>query len=227
MRVFQIYYKPEQITQLEPEFIPYFNVTCTPYFESKVIEQLVLNNEHLGSKYFGVVAYKLREKLGYMKENWKNNKNIANTSIQEFSVKQFQDELYKHKPDVMSFQRHSPHDTVLVANGFHPKFRVMWEYIMKEIGFPWSPTIIQDVFYCNYFVAKTEIYELFVKEMLSPMMALMENMSELWENSRYPQALPEHLHSSFGINHYPYHSFICERAFSWYAHLHKLQCKHY
>lgn len=227
MRVFQIYFKPEQVTQLEPEFIPYFNVTCTPFFESKVIEQLVLNNEHIGSDYFGVVSYKLRQKLGYMKENWKNNKNIANISVQEFSVKQFREELYKHKPDVMSFQRHAPHDTVLVANGFHPGFRKYWEEIMQKIGYKWEPTFLENVFYCSYYVAKTEIYERFVKEMLSPAIKVMEEMPELWNNSHYPEALPENLQSSFGIKHYPMHPFLCERMMSWYAHLHKLECKHY
>lgn len=227
MRVFQIYFKPEQIAQLEPEFIPHFNETCTPFFESKVIEQLVLNNEHLGSDYFGVVAYKLREKLGFMKENWKNNKNIANTSVQEFSVKQFRDELYKHKPDVMSFQRHSPHDTVLVANGFHPGFRKHWEFIMEKIGYKWEPTRFENVGYCNYHVMKTEWYERYVKEMLSPAMNVMEEMPELWANSHYPQALPEHLQSLFGIKHYPMHPFLTERMPSYFWHIHNLQCKHY
>jgi hypothetical protein len=66
-----------------------------------------------------------------------------------------------------------------------------------------------------------------VKEMLGPTMDIMKGMPELMENSRYPKALPDHLKKSFGINHYPYHPFLCERMFSYFVHLHKLKCLHY
>ena len=75
MKIYQIFFKKEQEILLEPEFIPLLNGVCSPYFESKVIEQLVLQEEHLGEPYFGVVSYKLRQKLGFMRDNWKNNKN--------------------------------------------------------------------------------------------------------------------------------------------------------
>jgi hypothetical protein len=227
MKVFQIYFDPSQIEQLEPGYIPHFNQTCTKYFESQVIHDLVKQGEHKDIDYFGVVSYKLRQKLGYMKENWKNNKNIANTSVNEFTPEQFEEELLKHKPDAMSFQRHAPHDPVLVAEHFHPGFQKYWAYIMDKIGYRWIPTRFEDIFYCNYFVATPYWYERYVKEMLAPAMEVMYGMPELDSDCRYPRPFPEHLKGKLGVDHWTFHAFICERFFSYFAHLHKLNCKHY
>jgi hypothetical protein len=227
MKVYQIYFKESQIDQLEPGYIPFFNEYCTRYFESQVIHDLVKQGAHIGEAYFGVVSYKLRQKLGYMKENWKNNKNIVNTSVTEFTPEQFEIELYKHKPDAMSFQRHVPHDPIIVADNFHPGFRKYWTYIMDKIGYRWVPTRFENVFYCNYFVATTFQYERYVNEMLAPAMKVMSEMPELDNRCNYPQPFPEHLKGKFGVDHWTYHAFICERFFSYFAHIHKLDCKHY
>ena len=227
MRVYQIYFKPEQLANLEPEYIPYNNAECTVFFESEVMRSLIERNSHRDTDYFGVVSHKLRVKLGFTKDNWKNNKNIHNTSTQEFTPTAFQRQVYEAKPDVMSFQRHSPHDTVMVANGFHPGFLKYWTQIMSRIGYKWEPTRFEDVFYCNYFVAKSEIYERYVREMLAPAMDEMVRMAELWSPCRYPDPLPGNLQSKFGIEHWPFHAFLCERMFTYFAHIHRLNCKHY
>jgi hypothetical protein len=130
-------------------------------------------------------------------------------------------------PDAMSFQRHIQHDTVSFADKFHPKFSVYFKEIMSKIGYNWSPEVLENVFYCNYFVAKSDIYEKYCKEKLIPAINVMKNMQELLKNSGYPKALPLNLVDKFGINHYPYHPFLCERMFSYFAHIHKLKCLHY
>lgn len=227
MKVYQIYFDESQFPGLEPEYIPILNSHCTVYFESQVIHDLVMENKHRGEDYFGVVSYKLRSKLGYMKNNWKGVKNIANMSINNFTPKDFSDELYKHRPDAMSFQRHVGHDPVAVGNMYHANFQKYWDHIMRSIGYNWKNERYENVFYCNYFVAKSEIYEKYVKEMLSPAMKVMDQMPELMGNSGYPSILPDNLKKSFGIDWYPYHAFIAERFFSYFAHLHNLKCLHY
>ncbi len=227
MKVYQIYFDPSQIDQLEPGYDPYFNEVCTVFFESQVIRDLITKNAHMGTEYFGVVSYKIRQKLGYMKENWKNNKNIANTSVREFSPELFESLVDEHKPDAMSFQRHAPHDPIIVADRFHPGFRKHWENIMTQIGYKWEPVRIENIFYCQYFVAKEAIYEHFVKTMLGPAMDVMVNMPELFDNSNYPRPFPENLRKQFGISYWPFHPFLCERMFSYYAHIHNLKCLHY
>lgn len=235
MKVYQIYFKEEHKKLLEPQFIPFENKVCSIFFESFVMRYLIDHGHHrdgsfFGDDYFGVVSYKVKEKLGYMKTDWKNAR-IANRSVTEFTVEQFERELHKHKPDAMSFQRHDPHDTVMVADGYHPGFRKYWVEIMSKLGYHWEPGTNEDVFYCNYFVAKATIYERFVKEMLAPAMDVMMTMPELLKDSYYRPSdgskLPENLQKQFGITHYPFHPFICERMFTYFATLHNLKCLHY
>jgi hypothetical protein len=225
MRVYQIIFREDQISKLD--YLHVYNPDCTVFFENTIIRNLINQNLHLESDYFGVVSHKLREKIGITKDNWKNCKNIAKTSVKDFTPEQFQEELYKHRPDAMSFQRHIPHDPVTFANNFHPKFSKYFKEIMEKAGYKWEPTRFENIFYCNYFVAKSEIYEKYVKEMLAPCMDVMEGMPELMENSHYSEKLREDLKIKFGIKHYPYHPFLCERMFSYFAHLHNLKCLHY
>lgn len=229
LRVFQIYFKEEHLTRLEPQFKPFHNKLedTTVFLESEVIRTLIESNAHIGATYFGVVAYKLREKLGFTKENWKNNKNIANISTQEFTVEEFTNQVYEMQPDVMSFQRHKAHDTVSVANGFHPGFKDFWTIIMSRIGIDWKPMVYQNVFYCNYFVARSEIYERFVKEFLAPAMNVMKTMPELYRYCNYPEPFPDHLKKQLAVDHWTFHPFLCERMFTHFAHMHKLNCLHY
>jgi hypothetical protein len=226
LRVHQIYFNQEQLADLD--YVPTLNNNCTPYFENTVIRNLVESNAHLGNEYFGVVSHKLRHKIGFeMRMQWKGLPNIANHSTNQFTPQSFHFELNRLKPDAMSFQRHAPHDPVTFADQFHPNFSKYFREIMYRIGYLWTPDRIENVFYCNFFVAKSEIYERYVREMLGPAMDVMETMPELMGNSLYPNALPENLKQSFGVNHYPYHTFLCERMFSYFAHIHKLKCMHY
>jgi hypothetical protein len=225
LRVYQIYYQAEQLPNLI--YIPHLNKECTVFFENSPIRMMVENQAHIGAEYFGVVSWKLKHKLGYqMKQQWRSMPNIANHSTNEFTPESFAIELKRHAPDVMSFQRHVPHDPVMFANQFHSKFSHFFNEIMSKIGYPGHLGRLENVFYCNSFVAKSPIYERYVTEMLAPAMDIMKEMPELMENSGYGP-LPENLQKQFGVTHYTYHAFLCERMFSYFAHIHKLNCIHY
>lgn len=225
MKVYQIYFDVSQESKLD--YIPYFNKDCTVFFENSVIRELIEQKKHIDSKYFGVVSHKLREKTEFTKRAWKNIPQIANMSEGQFTPESFEAILNLENPDVMSFQRHMSHDPISFANKFHPNFSNYFQKIMKNIGYNWTPTVFKNVFYCNYFVAKEEIYQKYCEEMLFPAMDFMENMPELMQNSNYPHKLPEHLASKFGVNYYPYHTFLCERMFSYFAYIHNFKCTHY
>jgi len=220
-KIYQIYYHESQIQGLD--YTPLYNAECTVFFENSVIANQLPDMETCD--YYGVLAWKLREKIGQARQ-WKGLK-IANTSDKPFSVEAVNECLVKHRPDVMSLQRHAPHDPVTYADRFHPNFSTYYKSIMNAIGFNWRPTHFNDVVYCNYFVATPEIYSDYVKTMLIPAMKVMESMPELMNNSGYPHQLPDALKDSFGIKHYPYHPFICERFFSYYIHLKRLKCVHF
>lgn len=228
LKVYQIYFSEDQKSLLEPKYIPLKNEDCTVYFENSVIKTLIQEEKHFNSEYFGVVSYKLREKIGDIMQNkWRAISNIANHSLKTFEPELFEDELRKHKPDVMSFQCHVSHDPVSFANQFHPGFSEMFSQIMFQIGYHWRPEHYKFVSYCNFFVAKSTVYHEFVHKMLIPAMAVMYRMPELMQDSRYPSDLPLNLQERFGIKHYPYHSFLCERMFSYWCHLNKLKCLNY
>lgn len=223
LKVYQIFYKQEQLGGLD--YLPVLNMDCTVFFENSVIRRIVENGGHLGSEYFGVVSWALRQKLDYTRK-W-GLKGIANESTTEFTPDLFAAEVKRHRPDVMSFQRHPSHDNVSLADRFHPDFSKYFGQIMSKIGFEWKPVVFEHVIYCNYFVAKSEIYESYVKEMLIPAMDVMKDMPELMKNSGYPKPLPSDLREKWGIAWYPYHSFLCERMFSYYCYLKGLRVVHY
>lgn len=225
MKVFQIYFNEDQLPKLD--YTPYYNSDCTPFFENSVIRKLIEDKEHVGTDYFGVVSHKLREKIYITKTNWRGVDNICNTSDQQFTPELFSSELNRLSPDVMSFQRHIGHDSVSFADQFHPNFSKYFKEIMSSIGYDWTPTLFKDIIYCNYFVAKPEIYERYVKEMLAPAMDIMMEMPELFNNSHYPHPLSSELQKKFNCTWYPYHSFLCERMMSYYIHIHKLNCIHF
>lgn len=225
LKVYQIYFKEDQLRKLD--YIPYYNYDCTPFFENSVIRNLVEHKEHLKADYFGVVSHKLREKIQISKTSWRSVKNICNISNQQFSPQLFQHELNKFRPDIMSFGRHVPHDNVSYADQFHPNFSKYFSYIMSKIGYNWKPQVFQDIVYCNFFVAKSEIYGRYVNEMLAPAMDVMMEMPELFQNSNYPHALPDNLQKKFNCEWYPYHTFLCERMVSYFIHLNKFKCLHF
>jgi hypothetical protein len=225
MKIYQIYFDDNQIPGLD--YIPYLNDACTVYFENSVIRLLVDARAHHDTDYFGVVSHQLRSKLLYTKDAWAAGGAIANISTQAFTVDAFNDAVSTRLPDAMSFQTHVPHDPITLADLFHPHLSRHFQNIMKAIGYDWTPTTFEHVFYFNYFVAKPTIYERYVTEMLAPAMDVMAHMPELMTNSNYPYPLPEPLRMRFGIPFYPYHPFLCERFFSYFAHLHRLDCAHF
>ena len=180
--------------------------------------------DHDGFDYYGVVSYALRDKIGYTKE-W-HIKNIANHSNLKFSPTNFHEVLDQSKPDVLSFARHPAHDPVQVAERFHRGFTAHFTNIMKKIGYDYRPTVFQNNFYWNFFVAKPEIYERYVSEMLAPAMDVMEGMPELLTNAGY-QKLPPAAAQKLNLKHYPFHTFLCERMFSYFAHINRLKCAHF
>jgi len=93
---------------------------------------------------------------------------------------------------------------------------------MRKAGIAVPADNPKHIFYFNYFVAKKDIYERYVKEMLEPCMKVMDTMDGLMKDARYGM-LPEHLQKKFGITYYPYHPFICERMFSHFIEINNLK----
>jgi hypothetical protein len=224
-KIYQIYFNESQSSGLE--YTPFFNNHCTVYFENSVIRSLVEEGAHLGSDYFGVVSYQIRHKLRTWNEHWGSHGQLVNLSARSFSPRAFEEEVQRQRVDVMGFGQHPPHDPIALAEHFHPGLSLHFRRIMASIGYDWKPTQFAHVFYFNYFVAKPELYQRYVNEMLVPAMKVMDSMPELMADSHYGNPLPENLRVRFGVPFYPFHPFLCERLFSYFAHLHGLRCGHF
>lgn len=218
LEIFQIYFQPEQLSSLD--YKPYLNNDCKIFFENSVITDLFSEGAQKDSEYFGVVSHKLREKVNSCRRGPRIN-------ITRFDKEIFEERLMVYKPDVMGFLQYSPHDPVRYFQQIHPKLPEFFARVMKEIAYDWKPTVLQNVFYGNHFVMRSDLYAIYVNEMLIPAMEVMKDIPELFEDSGYPERLPDDLRKKWGIKHYPYHAFLCERMFSYWVHAHKLEVKYY
>ncbi len=211
LKIYQIHYKPEQ--DLHPNFIPYDNTNrCTVFFENSVIKELIEEGKHKDCEYFGVVSARFSEK------------------VHNFDYDKFCAILKDKNPDIMAFVRMKPptdKSFLEFTSRFHPYFKVYFERVFQRAGFPVLEYIHEPVYF-NYFVAQSDIYEQYIKEMLIPCMEVMKDMPELFMNSNYKKGLPftEETKKSTGIDYYPYHPFICERFFSYYVQLKGLRVEY-
>lgn len=224
LTVYQIYFHEEQKKLLESGYKHFLNSDCTEYFENSVIANLITDGAHKNSAYFGVVSYKLAEKVESCRRGPRANvKHFCSLRAEQ----ELKNEFMKAVPDVMGFLQYTPHDPVRYFQNIHPDLPRHFETVLNKLGYEWTPGSLKNVFYSNYFVARNDVYERYVKEILLPAMAIMQEMPELKGNSGYPKKLPEDLQKKFGYNWYPHHSFICERLFSWFANYHNLNCVYY
>ncbi len=221
LNIYQIYFEPSQLEKLD--FIPYLNEDCTPYFENSVICDLINSDAHKQSKYFGVLSHKCKSKIEERKsEAWMKLPELANHSQVDYTTGMIEFVLDRFNFPVLNLMQHPAHDPIMFGAKFHRDLPKFFKEVLKQIGHNWEPTIYKSVFYSNYFIAKNEIYEHYVKTMLEPAIKVMDNMPELWQNSGYAFNLPENLQKKWGVRHYPYHPFICERLFSYYYYLHNI-----
>lgn len=225
LKIYQIYFNESQLSELSYE--PYLNSDCTPFFEASVMKDLIDQGKHLGSRYFGILPPKFEEKKDWINRHYSHHFQKAGKSkMLDLSSDHTMRKGIK-SADVVSFTHQIQLDSITSIEWMHKNIDVYFKEIMNKIGYDWRPTVFNHVIYSNLFIAKSEIYDRFVKEMLAPAMDVMMDMPELFGNSGYPKELPKELRLKFNCEHYPYHSFICERMISYYIHIHNLNCKHF
>jgi len=218
VKVYQIYYKQDQLAGLEPEFIPYHNEKTTIYFESKIMVDLVNQGKHKDADYFGVISPTFRRKIKQTKY-W--GPTIANKSKRAFSPKEFEKYVNSFKPDIATLCSHQPHAVFPIAERFHKGISIAVIKIIQKLKYKifWDAKS-NIVVYFNYFIAKPKIYEDYVKNLLEPAIHLMEHDPEIKKyvnvNSHYKKPVTPELKAQTGYDYYPLHPFICERLINLY-----------
>jgi hypothetical protein len=219
-KIIQIYYDEKSKEACYPEFEHYHNEVCTPFFENDVIIKLINEGRHKGSEYFGVFS-------GHFK-----NKIIPRDRV--ITPKYIEENL---DTDVVSFfRKHKNKNVVDKAEIFHPGFKRALQNILKVIRFDVDlDENTRFTVYQNHFVARSDIYEQYVKELLEPAVNEMRNESNkelqniIWQDSNYHKrnTMSDKLKKELGVPYYPYHTFICERLFSLFLNKYSLiTCKH-
>lgn len=214
IKIYQIYHKPEQEPLLR--FTPYYNENCSVYFENSVIAELVGYKAHKNSDYFGVFGPNFVDKI-----EMGNGPRVGKVVNYAGGI------VVNTETDVLGMVRYFPHDPVSIFLGMHPRLPEFFAHVLYRLGHEYTPAIYEHVFYSNLFIARSEIYERYVTELLNPAMKVMDAMPELMCDSGYPRPLPSDLKQKWGIDFYPYHAFICERLFSYFVHLNKFNVKYY
>jgi hypothetical protein len=228
-RIRQIYFRDDQIGFLDDLWEPYLNKTVTPYFENEVFRKLFLAGDYNQSDYYGVFSYK-----------FSNKHHKDGHAIESY----IQADEYAH--DVYSFFGNNQFKTSTKKNTFfdphHPHLLEIGRELIKKLFGKEIHTIKADRIYYNHWIAKSDIFAGYCKDMLIPAMDLMEsdkyikelcNMDAKYNNtslSKHIQAFQmmstERCMEVFGVPYYTHHAFILERLPSIYFALKNHSIKH-
>lgn len=212
VKLYQIYFKEEQLKNLYDFAIPFHNTDLTIFFENSVIASIV---PYETSDKLSICSWKLKDKL-----RW----NIGRPRKAE----ELTEEVLGSDYEVMPFTRNSKyHEMIAAASNWHPGFRETMTKIVEGIGKK-MPKEVKIPIYQNAFSAKREIYQDYVDDYLNPAMELVKNDPEIYKlatvDSHYTKlmrddcASAEYLQEKIGFNYYPLIPFILERLFSVYIH---------
>ena len=217
LKVFQIYHDQKSKLELFDEYIPYFNENLTVFFESEVMKRLVQEKQHLDCEWFGVVGNKLKHKIA-ASAKWRDR--IRNNTKNPFTPKTFESYVRQKNKDVVSFTTHHRQSIFRVAEQYHPGITKIAELILKKLNYRVNILGAQSrIVYFNYFVARPQIYEQYVNELLAPAMEIMISSPDIvhlvCQDSRYRGSMTQaQLREKLGFDHYPFHPFITERLFT-------------
>lgn len=207
-KLIQIYYLHEQRANCYPFAELYCNEGLTIFFENEVIKRFVLAAD---TDKIGVCSWKLKEKM---------RMNVCRP-------RELTEEIINSDYNVLSFTCNTKyHKMLTAADHWHKGFRAAIDKVCESIG-QRCPGEVKIPIYQNAFMAKTEIYQDYVKNWLSPAMDAMINDPVLKEmvtvDSGYTNlakkdaADQERLMNLIGMPFYPLAPFVLERLFSIYV----------
>ncbi len=209
----QIFYHEDHLKELYPFAIPYDNRgKLTVFFENDVIRKVVM--ETTADK-IGVCSWKLKAKQ---------------RGFYIGRPKEITQEVIEGDYDILSFTKNTKYHTMLAsATQSHKFFQPTFDKILAHIG-KTRPGEVKNPIYQNHFVARTDIYQDYVKNWLQPAISAIEGVPEIrelaYQDSNYSELSGQSaaiLKSQLGISYYPMVPFLLERLFSVYAQVMKIK----
>jgi hypothetical protein len=206
----QIYYDDIQQEEIYPFSQPYKNYGLTPFFENSIISELVpASNADLIS----VCSWALKRKRqnGPTPIVLKGDTSLTEEKIlcNDFDVAVLTPRSASHKMLHMASQWHGK----VWDNAFYELQKFLGRTLKNELRHP---------IYENHFIAKREIYQAYVKDLLNPCIEYMKT-NEIFMlpsgYSRRKRANPEEVgrvRAMLGFEDWPIAPFVLERLFSIY-----------
>ena len=174
VNIWQIYFDEASRRNCDPAWNHYDNSQkLTEHFENSVIVDLIRRGEHLKSDYFGVFSHDIRIKF-------KEDGMIFNPANLKYVIGKYPD------IDFFGFEKRRQQRNIMnQAEHYHPGIVEMAKNVLEEIGFGPIPNKLDKIVLFNYFVARGEVYERYVNDMLIPAMSALERMPEAYGNAGY------------------------------------------
>lgn len=219
LKLWQIYFKDEQLTHLYPFSTPHKNITLTPFFENACIAELVPKSD---CDIISVCSWALRHKRnsGAAEVILKNT--YGSTDLKEESI-------LNCDADVMIFTPVNHRDILGKMIQWHGL--AMSEAVKEFSKFMKFPETVENAIYENHFAAKREVYHSYVETCLSPALEFIGEKEVFKAPSGY-RAKKERLGGGqearealriLGLTDYPIAPFILERLFSVWIDKQKLK----
>lgn len=214
LNIWQVYFSEETKKTCKPEWKHYDNSEkLTEYFENSVILDLMRLGEHRKADYFGVFSHDVDLGINFREQGL------------NFSPKNLEIIVDRYRADVFSFQKRRKSANIIEqAEQYHPGILKMTKEALDYASYE-LPRRLDKIVLFNYMVCTADFWEKYTRDMLIPVMEFLKDYPEAYDDSKYElvgrpmtQEKAERFRKAFGVPHYPYHPFICERLASVYLH---------
>ena len=223
IKLYQIYYDQKHTPHILNHATPYLNNNPTIYFESAVMCDIFNKKDYVDGEYIGVLSWKASLKIRNVKTLSEIDSAI---SAQKYDIYTFNNKSF------LGFTR--PH------RGSGSRYDVQaWRALMQLTQHMQSKKIWPQVsekeldknmlrIYCNYFIAKKEIWEDFVGNFMIPAIQEMKNDEQMKNiataaHKAYSMPLPQSFIDVTGYDYYPMAPFMLERLINVYIVMRNLK----
>lgn len=216
---YQSYFNTAQEKNLQEGFIWYFNPVASIFLESDIIIRLHQQYFSRCADWFGLFSHSVYRKL--------NGFNYAR--LEEACNQATKADILAPDPQNYSFCDYirKPHPIrYTLENKQYETFKVL----LKKLKIKENLLKPSHMIYCNYFVAKTNIYKDYINSLLKPAIDLFKNDEELYSlvmrKSHYNNKVPPANYiKDTGLNYYTHAPFILERLINVYIQLNNCNVK--
>jgi hypothetical protein len=224
IKLYQIYYDQKHIPRILNHAIPYFNNNPTIYFESGAMCDIFNKKDYTDCEYIGVLSWKASTKIKKMKNLSQIDSIISKTErkydFYTFNNKNFLGFTRPHRGSGSRYDSQAWRDLMKLT--LHMQSKKIWPQVSEE---ELDKEMLR--IYCNYFIAKKEIWEDFVESFVIPAIQEMKNDEQMrniaTSSHHYPLPLPQSFIDAVGCDYYPMAPFILERLINVYIVMRNLK----